>query len=728
MTKSTSATPLVSVVMPVYNHAHYVAEALMSIVKQDWRPLEIIVIDDGSKDDSLDVLKRTVDGLETENGLTIHVSGRENKGAHNTINEGLEKATGEYLAILNSDDYFLPGRIRRCVETAMAHKARFVCTYVDPIDDDGKPLPADHRWRHWYSDLKMQELDIAPNISSLLLRYNIGVSTGNFVFHRSLMEDIGVFEDYRYAHDLDFMLRASALEEPVLIRDKLYAYRVHASNTIGESDDRITDEVAGIVAKYLKQVAEVPPKNPIAPKFDRDCYSLASTPWPPHLEKATASLMYDRDVIEAKKASGQSCAAAPVLAQSPQGDKKQSSVTLISHELSRTGAPVLLRDVASALHGMGVASRVISLRTGPLLDDYTRMNSPVVTEGKVSHLLGRAGNFLTRLAADPRIPGFLKPVLTIGAKGSAGVGSRLRIRHYRSKTSGNGPLLINSFASWPLALPLLEKWSGPAFWYIHETYEPSLVMRSGKMLARLEARAKAGNLTFLFGSDATRQKWADEGYDGEVFYWSGFDKTCGRPDGFAETGAASGKPVILSVQSTGPRKGTRSLIEAFALGRKNGWIPPEAELHIIGAHSPAMNALSRDLLVRVLQDDLRGSVQLIPNLPPDELAAHYAGASVYVQSSTMECLPLALLNAMAFGMPIVSTDADGCREAILDGQTGRLVPPRQPELLAEALGQLLTDRQLAGQYGQAARQLFDDKFALEVTAAKLMQRITGAAA
>ena len=201
MTKSTSATPLVSVVMPVYNHARYVAEALMSIVKQDWRPLEIIVIDDGSKDDSLDVLKRTVDGLETENGLTIHVSGRENKGAHNTINEGLEKATGEYLAILNSDDYFLPGRIRRCVETAMAHKARFICTYVDPIDDDGKPLPADHRWRHWYSDLKMQELDIAPNISSLLLRYNIGVSTGNFVFHRSLMEDIGVFEDYRYAHD-----------------------------------------------------------------------------------------------------------------------------------------------------------------------------------------------------------------------------------------------------------------------------------------------------------------------------------------------------------------------------------------------------------------------------------------------------------------------------------------------------------------------------------------------
>ncbi len=728
MTKSTSATPLVSVVMPVYNHAHYVAEALMSIVKQDWRPLEIIVIDDGSKDDSLDVLKRTVDGLETENGLTIHVSGRENKGAHNTINEGLEKATGEYVAILNSDDYFLPGRIRQCVETAMAHKARFVFTYVDPIDDDGNPLSLDHRWQHWYSDLKMQELDLVPNVSTLLLRYNIGVSTGNFVFHKTLLDDVGYFKEYRYAHDLDFILRVSELEEPVLIRDKLYAYRVHATNTIGESDDRITDEVASIVASYLKRTAATVPKNPIAPKIGSDCFELASIVWPPHLEKAINGLMYDQDVIDLNASHSSVQAAGNKLAIAPDASQQKTAVTLISHELSRTGAPILLRDVASALHEMDVATTVISLRPGPLENDYSEMHSPVVTEGALPRILGSAGNFLMRLSSDPRVPRFVRHPLKLVAHVSAAVGSRLRLLHYRRKADSKTPILINSFASWPIAIPLLKKWSGTAYWYIHETYEPSLVMRAPGYMDRLRSIADSGRLTFLFGSDATRQKWASEGFDGEVFYWSGFDQTCGRPDGFAEPAAASAKPVILSVQSTGPRKGTRSLIEAFALGRKNGWLPMEAELHIIGAHPPSNHPMSHDLLVRILKDDLRGSVQLIPNLPPDELAAHYAGASVYVQSSTMECLPLALLNAMAFGMPIVSTDADGCREAILDGQTGRLVPPRQPELLAEALGQLLTDRKLAGQYGQAARQLFDDKFALEVTAAKLMQRITGAAA
>ena len=115
MTISSSAAPLVSVIMPVYNHGRYVAEALLSIVRQDWRPLEIIVIDDGSKDNSLEVLHDTVAKLPQETGLSIHVSGRENRGAHVTLNEGLDLARGEYVGILNSDDYYFPGRIRGCV-------------------------------------------------------------------------------------------------------------------------------------------------------------------------------------------------------------------------------------------------------------------------------------------------------------------------------------------------------------------------------------------------------------------------------------------------------------------------------------------------------------------------------------------------------------------------------------------------------------------------------------
>lgn len=717
MSVAPNDAPLVSVIMPVYNHARYVADALASIVGQDWRPLEIIVIDDGSKDESLKIVEDAVAALPADAGLSIHVSGRPNKGAHVTINEGLAQAKGDYIAILNSDDLYLPGRLRLCVDAARAHKARMVLTYVDPIDDDGAPLPVEHRWRGWYADVMMQELDLAPSLSALLLRYNIGISTGNFVFHRSLVDEIGVFAEYRYAHDLDFLLRASVLEEPILIREKLYGYRIHASNTISESDERVTAEVAEIVRSYLVRTFEAPPRNPLAPRFDADCYTLVSVPWPRHLEMAVDALMCDPALLPSQQDPAK---AASALVAAPAAADAKGSITLLSHELSRTGAPILLRDVASALHGLGVRTHVISLGPGPLVDDYARMNSPVVTENRLSHVLSQGGGFLTRLGGDRRVPASVARFVRLAGKLAGGLGSRIRLWRYRAKTSGKGPLLINSFASWPLALPLLEHWRGPAFWYIHETFEPGLLMRTARHQARLKSLFDQGKVKFLFGSDATRAKWASEGYDGEVFYWSGIVPV----DRSANAGPAAGKKrVILSVQSTGPRKGTRSLIEAFALGRRKGLIPDDVELRIIGAHPPSRHALSRDLLCRIMAPDLRGHVQLVPNLPPSELEAHYRAASLYVQSSTMECLPLALLNAMAHGLPIVSTDADGCREAILTGETGLLIPTRQPELMAEALAKLLSEPETAARFGAAAHALFTRTFALEATASSLMGRL-----
>ncbi|WP_108462327.1 glycosyltransferase [Devosia naphthalenivorans] len=719
--------PLVSVIMPVYNHARYVAEALRSIVAQDWRPLEIIAIDDGSTDESLMVLEQAIAAVPPQEGLSIRVTGRSNQGAHSTINEGLDQAGGEYLAILNSDDFYLPSRIRRCVEAARRHHARMVITYVNPIDDDGDPLPAEHPWVNWYADVKMQELDLSPSLSALLLRYNIGVSTGNFVFHRSLLKDVGEFSNYRYAHDLDFLLRASLLEEPVLIREKLYGYRVHSSNTIKENNDRVTAEAAEIVRCYLARTFVQAPANPLAPRFSDDCYSLAGVPWPKHLEMAVDSLMYDPDVLSRQESGSTESRA---LVRAPDAAQARTHITLISHELSRTGAPVLLRDVASALHSSGVRSHVISLGAGPLVDDYQSMNSPVSTEGRLSQALTQGSSFLLDLVADRRVPSIAKRPLRMAAWLAGGVGARLRLWHYRARASGRGTLLVNSFASWPIALPLLERWQGAAFWYIHETYEPGLTMRSGRSQARLAALAKGGKVTFLFGSEATRAKWASEGLDGEVFYWSGLDAVSlagaqSHPVDLTQSASPAAKRTILSVQSTGPRKGTRSLIEAFAYARRKGLIPHDVDLHIIGAHPPSRNALSRDLLCRIMEPDLRGHVQLIPNLSPGALEDHYRSAAVYVQSSTMECLPLALLNAMAHNLPIVSTDADGCREAIIEGKTGLLVPSRQPELLAKALSQLLADPARAALLGAAAGELFTEKFSRGATAPKLIKRLVG---
>lgn len=709
---------LVSVIMPVYNHAGYVIEAISSVLAQDWRSLELIIIDDGSRDDSAEVIRAYLASISLPEGVSVTFSSRANQGAHATINEGLQKAGGEYLAILNSDDAYLPGRLRACVAAAESHQARMVFSYVDPMDDDGAPLPDEHPWRGWYADVMMQELDLSPGLSTLLLQYNIGISTGNFVFHRSLLDDVGLFHDFRYAHDVDYLLRVSLTEEPVLIREKLYRYRLHGSNTILENQAGIEKEYAEITRRYFERTFAEPPGNALAPRLDDSAFSLAAMSWAPHFAQAIDSLMAApalRHEADHDSASGSALHVAPSLAE------RRGHVTLVSHELSRTGAPVLLRDVASALHKGGIATNVVSLRSGPLAGDFARMNSPAVEESRLVQILERASGYLARSAHDPRMPSPFSRGLRFAAKVSAGVSRRLRIFACRSAVQGT--LLINSFAAWPLALPLLERARKTAYWYIHETYEPRLIMRGGRHLAQLRRLFDQGKVQMLFGSDATRIKWASEGFDGEVLYWSGLPLQ--RQDIAQQQGPE--RRMILSVQATGPRKGTRSLIEAFAYGRRSGLIPPDVELRIIGCHPPSRNALSRDLLVRVNQPDLRGSVNLVPSLPPAALDAHYAQASLYVQSSTMECLPLALLTAMAHGLPIVSTDADGCREAIIDGKTGRLVPPRQIVMLAEAMGQMLADPSLASRLGLAARSLFEVKFSLEATASPLIDRLRGGA-
>jgi glycosyltransferase involved in cell wall biosynthesis len=147
------------------------------------------------------------------------------------------------------------------------------------------------------------------------------------------------------------------------------------------------------------------------------------------------------------------------------------------------------------------------------------------------------------------------------------------------------------------------------------------------------------------------------------------------------------------------------------------------ELVIVGCPPPSWHGLTRDLLVRIHRADLRGKVRLVGIIGASELERYYAEASVYVQSSTMECLPLALLDAMAHGLPIVTTDVDGCAEAILHGVCGLTVPPRDIHHLAEAIGRALGDPVAARMWGDAARSRFVSMFSLEATADALLRSL-----
>jgi glycosyltransferase involved in cell wall biosynthesis len=128
-------SPLVSIIIPLYNHARYIERCLDSIADDAYPNTEIIMIDDGSRDDSHAVVERWRESRGTAFHGEFCFIRRENRGVTRTLNELVSRASGEFVAVLASDDYLLPGGIAARVEYLRAHPEKMAvfadCTVVD---------------------------------------------------------------------------------------------------------------------------------------------------------------------------------------------------------------------------------------------------------------------------------------------------------------------------------------------------------------------------------------------------------------------------------------------------------------------------------------------------------------------------------------------------------------------------------------------------------------------
>jgi glycosyltransferase involved in cell wall biosynthesis len=244
--------PAVSVVMPAYNHSRHVGEAVDSVRDQTFPAGELVVVDDGSSDDTYDVLcAHRFEGMR--------LLRQENRGAHAAINRSIALARGDYLAILNSDDVFLPERLEHAWGVARTTGAALFVGAVCMMDEAGTPLAEDHPSRRWYREARAEPTR-ARSLRRALMRHNFAVTTSNFFLHRELWRRLGGFASYRYAHDLDFLLRSLALcPERVVYTDEVadVLYRVHPHNTILENVPRALQEREAILRALRRPSARV---------------------------------------------------------------------------------------------------------------------------------------------------------------------------------------------------------------------------------------------------------------------------------------------------------------------------------------------------------------------------------------------------------------------------------------------------------------------------------------
>ena len=214
-----TAIPKVSVIIPVYNGAKYIQTAIESILNQTYTNYEIIVIDDGSTDETREKLKPYWD--------KIRYLYQENQGSAAARNVGIELAKGELIAFLDADDYWLLSEKLEKQVACFQENRSLGCinTGWQIVDDRGKHIQTVQPWH------KAPKLDLETWLKKKC------VLTSAMIFRREWLEKVGGFDqELRQSHDVDLILRLSLAGcETVWLKEETVGYRQHRENTTKNS-------------------------------------------------------------------------------------------------------------------------------------------------------------------------------------------------------------------------------------------------------------------------------------------------------------------------------------------------------------------------------------------------------------------------------------------------------------------------------------------------------------
>lgn len=224
--------PRITVVIPCYNAERYVAAALRSVEAQAWPGLEIIVVDDGSTDDSAGVVARGFPG--------VRLLRQANQGVAAARNLGLAQATADWVAMLDADDLWLPGKLHAQWQLLQQNPQARMCYTA---------------WRVWHSLAPepersfMAELEVIATeagrwqgasgwVYPELLRDCV-VWTSTVLAHRSVFDEVGGFDpSLRIGEDYDLWLRASRATSILRVARPYGLYRMHPDSVTKGAPDR----------------------------------------------------------------------------------------------------------------------------------------------------------------------------------------------------------------------------------------------------------------------------------------------------------------------------------------------------------------------------------------------------------------------------------------------------------------------------------------------------------
>lgn len=236
--------PLVSVITSAYNHENYVQETLKSIINQTYENIELIIIDDGSKDNTWNKMQEMQQ--ECQNRFKrIHMETKQNEGTQKTLNKMLELANGEYVYLIASDDLAKPQAIEKYVEFLSKNKDYALCVGDDEIIDfEGKVCYWDKDRNIEYNKKKAKYITFVdflkrknPYFNNKKFGTYKTLSLGNyipngFLIRKSIFEKTGYFTPDAPLEDWWLMMQISKYGKMKYLNEILFSYRWHGANTV----------------------------------------------------------------------------------------------------------------------------------------------------------------------------------------------------------------------------------------------------------------------------------------------------------------------------------------------------------------------------------------------------------------------------------------------------------------------------------------------------------------
>lgn len=229
-------TPLITVAIPAFNSADYIGQAIDSVLAQTLTDFELLLIDDGSSDDTLSTMRR----YETDSRVRVRALA-DNGGRPHARGIGLDYARGEYLAMLDADDWCEPERLQRQVTYLQTHPdIAVVGSWFWRVDADGRPL----------SDSVRRD-PISPDAVRCEMLFRCPLHNPTVVARTAVLRDYGYDEHFRHAEDYDLWARMNATCRMGNLPMKLTSYRRHEAQATSADELPIEQDWQAIHARLL---------------------------------------------------------------------------------------------------------------------------------------------------------------------------------------------------------------------------------------------------------------------------------------------------------------------------------------------------------------------------------------------------------------------------------------------------------------------------------------------